>query len=539
MHSSKSKFLALLALVIVVAAVLGVAYSGLQIKPEEKAEDIEEKQITELTNDKETIILWYTDEALTDYLNSAAVGYSEKNDQVRVLPELVSGMEYLESISNASVENEHFPDIYITTNDTLEKAHLAGLADTISEENSKELGYYFPQVSINAATFDNEIIGYPFYYECAVFLYNKTYIDDWAKTTAEAEIDTEEGEKAQAEADNADKSTLKAAEEIKTDTLNSDSSNSSESNEVVADEVVEDPEHVERVEKRSAELIEENFPTSIDKLLAFSDMYDAPEQVEGIFKWDVTDILYNYFFIGDSIDVGGSFGDDVNTINIYNENAIRGLNTYQDLNRFFSISTDEISYEGVMQDFIDGKILFTVATTDSVKMLKDAKENGEMDFEFGYAKLPDIMEGTDAKSMSVTDVIAINGYSVHKDEANAFAKYLSEMDGNALYERTGKVSALSSADYADDNAYFSVFMAEYVESAPLPKMLETSNMWVQLEMLFASVWDGADANAGLKALSEQMKLQITGEKVSEELIVIEAEPEEVEDEIEETDTLEE
>lgn len=534
MHSVKGKLLALLAITIVIAAVLGVAYSGIQIMPAKVEEETVEEELDDLFKDKETVVLWYTDEALTEYLNSVAVAYSSENDEVRVIPELVSGREYLENISKASVANENFPDLYITTNDTLEKAHLAGLAETISDEYANLLIDKFPQVAINAASYDGEVIGYPLYYECAVMLYNSTYVNDWAKNTAEAEIDVEEGEAAQAEADKADTSTLKAAEEI---TVDSEASNTSDvSTEETAEEQV-DPEREARVEKRASELIEENRPSSIDKLLAFSDMYDAPEQVEGIFKWDVTDIFYNYFFIGDAIDVGGNFGDDPNSINIYNETAIRGLMSYQDLNRFFSISTDEISYDGVLTDFKEGKILFTVATTDSVKYLKEAQENGEMEYDFAYMQLPDIMEGTGARSMSVTDVIAVNGYSAKKAAANEFAKFLSESDGKVLYDRTGKVSALKTVNYEDDQAYMDVFMSEYEQSVPLPKMLETSNLWVQLEMLFASVWDGQDANQGLKQLSEQMKLQITGEKVSEELIVIPEEVEETDDEIVEMDTL--
>ena len=55
--------------------------------------------------------------------------------------------------------------------------------------------------------------------------------------------------------------------------------------------------------------MEEALPKTIDDILAFADVYDAPEQVEAIFKWDVSDIFYNYFFVGNYIDVGGVSGD--------------------------------------------------------------------------------------------------------------------------------------------------------------------------------------------------------------------------------------
>ena len=61
---------------------------------------------------KQVLKLWYTDEAYTDFLNSAAVNYSELQDQVRVEPELVSASEYLEQISRASVQDEG-PDLFM------------------------------------------------------------------------------------------------------------------------------------------------------------------------------------------------------------------------------------------------------------------------------------------------------------------------------------------------------------------------------------------------------------------------------------------
>ena len=52
----------------------------------------------------------------------------------------------------------------------------------------------------------------------------------------------------------------------------------------------------------------------------------------------------------------------------------------------------------------------------------------------------------------------------------------------------------------------------------MPKMLETGNFWVELEICFAKVWAGADANTQIRQLSEQIKTQLAGEPVTEEPI---------------------
>ena len=88
------------------------------------------------TRNKTTVRLWYTDDSLTPYLQSKAVAYSESNSKVRVEPVLVSGLEYLEAVNKASVDEDNYPDLYIITNDSLEKAYLAGLAMEIEDADA-------------------------------------------------------------------------------------------------------------------------------------------------------------------------------------------------------------------------------------------------------------------------------------------------------------------------------------------------------------------------------------------------------------------
>ena len=51
-------------------------------------------------------------------------------------------------------------------------------------------------------------------------------------------------------------------------------------------------------------------------------------------------------------------------------------------------------------------------------------------------------------------------------------------------------------------------MNEYEKSVSLPKMIETSNFWVQLEIAFTQVWNGADPDETLRALSDAIGAQI-------------------------------
>lgn len=441
---------------------------------------------------KETLHLWYTDDNLTEYLNQVALNFYEEND-IRVEVKLVSGLEYLEQINKASLsEEEATPDVYIVSNDSLEKAYLAGLAVKVQDEGGILTESNYSKTALDAVTYQDELVGYPYYFETSALIYNKTYLEEIARKAVEAEMGIEP-----------------VAEE-------EDESDSFEGEEQTIEDIDPFENCDDAVKEAALEKVDSMIPSTIVDILNFADQYDAPENVESIFKWDVSDIFYNYFFIGNYISVGGDAGFDKNQISIYNQDAIASLKVYQDLNQFFSIEADEVNYDSVVQEFTEGKIIFTIATSDMLTKLDSAKEEGNFPYEYGVAVIPDINAELSTKGMSVTEAIAVNGYSEHKESANRLAAYLSNQHADTLYDRTHKIAANKTVSY--ENYGLEVFKQEYEKSVPVPKMIETSNFWILLENCFTKVWDGEDANTELKSLSEQIMTQLTGEAYEEEEI---------------------
>lgn len=492
----KKRLTTILVIVLCVGGIYGIGKLGITVSQNE-GNEVEDDSIF---GHRETLYLWYTDEALTDYLNSVAVSYSEYQSDVRVIPVYTPGLEYLETINQASLHTEEVPDLYIVSNDSLEKAYLAGLASEVAlPEGVLPMADFFPETAISAVTYHDKQIGYPFYFETSCLLYNETYLADWARAQIEAEADAQMAEEAQAELDN-------GAEPEEDDV-----SVGNDTAQTISDEEVDAK-------------VAETLPNTISDILAFADVYDAPEQVEAVFKWDVSDIFYNFFFVGDYIDVGGKNGDQADFIHIYNEDAIKCMRVYQNLNQFFSIDTKEISYDAVLQDFMEGKIVYTVATTDALSKIEAAKAEGSFAYEYGVSKMPDVSEELSSASLSVTQCMVVNGYSVQKKMANDFAVYLTEYATDSLYARTGKLPVCDNGGNTYDDPNKAAFLQEYMNSIPMPKMVETSNFWVELEIAFAKIWDGEDANKDLKALSEKIMSQVVGGEYEETYIDL---PEEV------------
>lgn len=471
MKRKKWTYAAILAL----CAAVGVCAAKAVLRTESGEE--QEQQESLLSRRKETLRIWYTDESLTDYLNAAAVAYGEQSD-VRVEAVLIGDSEYLEAVNEASLgrgERER-PDLYLITNDCLEKACLAGLAGEISRQDLFRGTGFESRGAEAAVTYDGKVAAYPFYYEACALLYNKTYLKEHAKLLLEAEAAEAEGE-----ADAGD--------------VEEDISGSAE-------------EHV-FTEEEIARRAQECLPDTIEELEIFADNYTAPEQVEAVFKWDVSDIVYNYSFAGDHLIVGGKNGDDPAQINIYNLETLQCLTTFQELNQFFSIERKDVSYDSVMQDFLDGKIVFTVAGTEAVNRMARAKEDGSFAYEYGFYGMPDLTEELKSRSLSITTCIAVNGYTELEEQANDFAQFMMKdrENGLNLQELTGKIPVWGGAQY-DEGA---TFAASYEESMPMPKMMTTGNFWVQLEIAFTNIWEGGDVNAILKSLSEQIMSQVTGD----------------------------
>ncbi len=421
--------------------------------------------LPEFGNRKETIRLWYTDDALTDYLNSKTLEFYERTD-IRVDVRLVSGLEYLEAVNAASLDEEaEAPDLYILSNDSLEKAYLAGLAAQLPDTAPVYEEQMFGQAARNAVMYDGKFVACPMYFETSALLYNKTYLQQIADEANSA------GEGTGGEDGSSDDQT------------------------VTADQLI---------------------PASIVDILTFADQYSTPENVEYFFRWDVSDIFYNYFFIGNYISAGGVAGDDKSLIDIYNTESISSLKVYQEMNQFFSIDTKETNYDTIMQEFQEGKTIYTIATSDCIRRLDEAARNGEFGYEYGIAKLPDINQELTTRGMSVTNALVINGYSQHKESAGRLMEYLIKNAHGDLYSMTGKLSSVIRDVYESEQE--AAFMENYIESVPIPKMLETANFWVELEICFARVWGGEDANTQLRRLSEQIKTQLAGEPVTEEVI---------------------
>ncbi|MCR5093622.1 MAG: sugar ABC transporter substrate-binding protein [Lachnospiraceae bacterium] len=451
-----SFFLVLMMLAGVIFSVTGIP--GLELRGEEEEESDLQPSLS-----KTTLILWYTDDALTDYLNREAARFNDASEDVRVIPVEKDGLGFLEEIGAASANDGDFPDLYITTHDNLEKAALAGLAAEVEHAEDILRGEHYCDAALSAVSWRGKKIAYPFYAETVALLYNRTYLEDAAKLHA------------------------------------------------VEDQ--EDPDDAELIEKRVAA----SLPETLTDLLDFAGHYNAPEQVEAVFEFDISDLFTDYFFAGDAINVGGPDGDDPDSFDLYNERTLVCMDIFQQMGQFFAADPDELNSDKVLTDLLEGRTVFTIATTDAVRRIAQAVSSEECPYTFGTMELMKLTDDLDTRALSVTNCIVINGFSSHAEAANRFARFLLDDGTDELYTRAGKMAAKYRADFGDDplvSEMMQAYVSGYGHSVSMPKMIATSNFWVRLEVAYTDIWNGADVNETMRQVAEVLLSQIRGTPVT-------------------------
>lgn len=401
-----------------------------------------------------TVNFWYTNDHLTNYYNNMASVYNKTHRGATIVPKLVSAKEYVEQIYQASHKGEDYPDLYVVTSDAMEKAYLSGV--TIPVENEEGIKKNFPKVAIEAASYEDMLLGYPFYFDTSTLVYNKTLLEEIAYDQFE----------------------LQAAESGKS-----------------VEELGVTQEQIEN-------LMQVMLPETIDELIEFANNLEAPDGMQTVFKWNINDVFLNYFYLGEYTTLSS---DD---IQIYNEQTVACIEIFKHLTEYFYMDAETVSTESILEEFMQGTMLFTILDSESAVVLEKARANGELSFDFDYALLPNPSTELSGRPLSVTNVVMVNGYTDYPETAVDFAEFLTmeSYSTEQLYEKTGYLPSCKNAAVGTNME--AVFKQEYEESANMPNYMVTSNFWMLLENAFNEIWEGADTQEMLSSLEQRLRNQI-------------------------------
>ncbi|NLZ80481.1 MAG: extracellular solute-binding protein [Clostridiales bacterium] len=233
----------------------------------------------------------------------------------------------------------------------------------------------------------------------------------------------------------------------------------------------------------------EEAPKTFAEIIEFSQTFESSEYegVEGILWWDVRDLYFNYAFAGAHLELGGVNGDDRSIVDINNEEVINALTSYKYLNQKLYFDTEGLTYNTVLQKFLEGKLIYTLGSSRSLKEIEAAE------IDYGIAVIPDLLDGVETKGISINYVAVVNPYTEDEDYAKDLAKFISYDFADSFYSYTGRISSKRNTNY--ENPEWAHVIEQYETTATMPKLMETTNFWVELEVAMNNIWN-ATLNEG-------------------------------------------
>lgn len=245
----------------------------------------------------------------------------------------------------------------------------------------------------------------------------------------------------------------------------------------------------------NSELAEKS-PTTIEEILDFASEFEDEEGNKTIFKWNVADPYFDYMFIGKYANILGDFGEDKSIFDLTTDNSIASMNYYQSLSQYFSMDSDSNTYSEIKKKIDEGTLIFSICKTDIIDYITNTENP------YKIAELPDLTEELESLPVSVTYSAMVNDYSNNKAAAKLFAAYLSYEYVTNQYSLNNKVATRTSFDRSDENEI--VVSKQYINSAPIPKVLEMGDFWTYGEIAFKNIWNGNDVETELNQFEENM-----------------------------------
>lgn len=228
-------------------------------------------------------------------------------------------------------------------------------------------------------------------------------------------------------------------------------------------------------------------PATFDALLnysnnlEYSDEGSVTDNIEKTLIWPVSDYTYNYAFLSDAFVVGGVNGDDRSQVDINNETVTTTLMYYQILHDYFAIDRKEMTEEVCLQSFMEGKNAFIFAKSGAIKDLMASE------IDFGTACMPDLTDEIKSSSISYTQTLVLNPYSLHEEEAKKLIQALCYDYVDVFYGMTGFFPSSRQWNYDYDK--LQGIYENYHDSTPRPKMMSLGDLYIEMDILLHKVWD--------------------------------------------------
>lgn len=231
---------------------------------------------------------------------------------------------------------------------------------------------------------------------------------------------------------------------------------------------------------------------------------DKPESLEEIsgqaFEFDVNNLLYSFCFVGEYIDLGGEYGDDINSFDFSSDKYTAALGFMHEFSKNVNIDANLIDYNTIEKNFTDN--ITSMGIFSPVSLLKfNSKE-----VSYSICQVPDMNNELKSRVLSQSEIICVNPESKDVRGAEELAKYLAFENAENIFLETGLMPARKSNS---DDEVVNAIEQIYEGSKSLPKLIETESLWEDLSTMLTSVWSGTEIDKAQNKLNVSVYIALS------------------------------
>ena len=214
---------------------------------------------------------------------------------------------------------------------------------------------------------------------------------------------------------------------------------------------------------------------------------DKNQDITNLVLWNPSDMFINYAFSCNSINLGGTSGDDSSQLSVNKELLSKGMENFLKQKDIFGIERNAYTIEEIMKQFADGKVAYTITDANHLKTVTDSSIN------YGICDIPDFDGGLNTVSISENICAFVNPYAGQLKTAKAVAHALSYDYSDSLYDLSG---AVSSKIVKSKDASYATRMGKlydiYASSDVKAKFMGSAYFYTKYDIMIHQVWDGED-----------------------------------------------
>jgi arabinogalactan oligomer/maltooligosaccharide transport system substrate-binding protein len=253
-------------------------------------------------------------------------------------------------------------------------------------------------------------------------------------------------------------------------------------------------------------------PKDWNGVIEFAKKYNDAKASKYAYMWEVGNGYWSWgIFGGYGAYVFGKDGSDPADIGMNNAGAVEAAKFFGSLKEILPIKAADIKADIKTSLFSEGKLAMNVSGPWQVGEFKKTVKN------LGVMEYPTLPNGKPMMPFSGVKGFLVNANTKYPIASKLFAQIASSEALQAKnFELFGSLPSnknVAASPAVSGDPFASVFLKQFDNSTPMPKIAEFNAFWSTHEAALSSLWnDGADAQTTMDSWAQKMKDAIASSK---------------------------